>query len=443
MNLIKYIIILICLVVGIFLVMRELYPELFQSETAKQLRRLESMKQDYERAKELDARDEVDPSKKMPVWERFLKSYKEDIPASREDDEMREYAQERLDYWRDQLGISIPYPIPTLTPLPTSVETPIPAVTGVITPTPPLTPLPTSIEVPTPALAEAIPPTPVLTPLSTPTEVPILTPTPELAYQNEIGMEFVLIPAGEFEMGSPSGEFERDEDEGPVHKVRISRPFYMGRYEVTQAQWKTIMDNNPSYFNQCGLCPVEQVNWWEAIAYANTLSEKEGLETCYYRLSGCKGKPGEGMACKSIRFKGLDCKGYRLPTEAEWEYAARAGSKTRYFFGDSERDLDQYAWYEDNSGGKTHEVGQLKPNAWGLYDMHGNVWELVWNWYANRYPSRKSLTDPLGPSLGENRVGRGGSWDFSAKYCRSAVRGYVVPNEPVDFVGFRLARTAL
>jgi len=383
-------------VVGL-LVIKKFYPEFFTSKSTKQFQLLASMKQDYEKVKDLDATGNVEPDKKVVAWERFLKDHGADNPASQEDDEMRKYAQERLDYWQKQLQAPTPAPVPTETPIPTPTEIPTP----------------------------------------TPTE----TPKPE--YQNQIGMSFVRIPAGEFMMGSPPKEPGRDRDEGPAHRVQISRAFYLGRYEVTQGQWAAVMGNNPSEFKQCGeMCPVERVNWWDAVVYANALSKKEGLEPCY-ELKGCRGKPGESLKCTSVQFKGLKCKGYRLPTEAEWEYAARAGSKTRYSFGDSDKQLGQYAWYSANSGGKTHPVGSLKPNAWGLYDMHGNVWELVWDWYAKGYGSQKPAVDPLGPATGQNRVGRGGSWDFEARYSRSATRGYAVPGDRNDFVGFRLARTAL
>jgi formylglycine-generating enzyme required for sulfatase activity len=222
---------------------------------------------------------------------------------------------------------------------------------------------------------------------------------------NSIGMEFVLIPAGTFMMGSEKGEA----DERPVHRVTISQPFYLGKYEVTQAQWQAVMGRNPSLFQGDATLPVEQVWWDEVQEFLRKLNAMEG---------GNK---------------------YRLPTEAEWEYAARAGSSTEYSFGDATSQLGDYAWYRANSGGKTHPVGQLKPNAWGLYDIHGNVMEWVQDWYG-RYPA-EPVTDPQGPPSGTHRMRRGGAWNSVAAVCRSANR-YSVPGFRDDFLGVRVLRTA-
>ena len=154
---------------------------------------------------------------------------------------------------------------------------------------------------------------------------------------NSIDMKFVLIESEDFQMGST--DHNADNDEQPVHRVSITRPFYLGKYEVTQEQWKKVMGNNPSHFKDCGGdCPVEQVNWWEAVAYANALSTRENRGECY-RLDECTGNPGEGMECKSVTFKGLSCQGYRLSMEAEWEYAARARSMMAYSFGNDPSEL--------------------------------------------------------------------------------------------------------
>ncbi|OGF59329.1 MAG: hypothetical protein A2Y62_13655 [Candidatus Fischerbacteria bacterium RBG_13_37_8] len=290
-------------------------------------------------------------------------------------------------------------------------------------------------------------------------------------YQNETGIKFVMIPAGKFEMGSPADEPGRDKDE-TRHQVEISRSFYMSRYEITQGQWESLMGPSQSMFKGCGKnCPVERVNWFEAVAYANALSEKEGLEKCY-ELSGCSGKAGTGINCTSVLLNSLSCKGYRLPTEAEWEYAARAGSKTAIYVGNltikgdcNEPKLDKIACYCGNSGVDyagtedcsnwaeeynaqykaqrcgTHPVGQKEGNKWGLHDMLGNVWEWVWDWYGEY--SLSAVTDPLGPKSGSYRVVRGGSWLNFAKICRSALRH---KNDPANCIshhhGFRLARTA-
>jgi formylglycine-generating enzyme required for sulfatase activity len=227
---------------------------------------------------------------------------------------------------------------------------------------------------------------------------------PDKTLANSIGMEFVLLPAGTFTMGSEDGE----SDERPPHQVTISRPFYLGKYEVTQGQWRAVMGNNPSLFQGDARLPVEQVWWSDVNDFIGKLNAKEGGNR------------------------------YRLPTEAEWEYAARAGSTSAYSFGNEVSRLGEYAWYRDNSGGKTHPVGQLKPNAWGLYDMHGNVMEWVQDWYG-RYPA-EPVTNPQGPASGSHRMRRGGAWNSVAAVCRSTNR-YSVPGFRDDFLGFRLVRT--
>ena len=226
---------------------------------------------------------------------------------------------------------------------------------------------------------------------------------------NSLGMEFVLIEPGAFEMGSPAGEPERDNDE-TLHPVTLSQPFYLGKYEVTQEQWQAVMGDNPSYFSNCGAtCPVEQVSWEDAQSFAEELNAREGV------------------------------KAYRLPTEAEWEYAARAGTQTTYHFGDGADPLRSHGWYLDNAGETTHPVGEQRPNAWGLYDMHGNVREWVHDWFG-AYPGG-AVTDPRGPEMGSSRVNRGGSWFSSARYCRAAGRHYDAPGGRDDGLGFRLVRT--
>ena len=222
-------------------------------------------------------------------------------------------------------------------------------------------------------------------------------------------MEFVLIEPGTFEMGSPATEEGRDNDE-TLHRVTFSQPFYLGKYEVTQGQWEAVMGSNPSHFSACGAtCPVEQVSWADAQAFIAALNRQAGGET------------------------------YRLPTEAEWEYAARAGMQTAYHFGNAAHRLGQYGWYSDNSASTTHPVGQKRPNAWGLYDIQGNVWEWVQDWYG-AYP-RGAVPDPRGPGTGTHRVYRGGSWDAPARWCRAANRDGSSPGYRSDSLGVRLART--
>lgn len=229
------------------------------------------------------------------------------------------------------------------------------------------------------------------------------------SFANSIGMKFVFIKPGTFMMGSPSSEDGSGGDE-KQHKVSLSRGYDMQTTEVTQGQWREIMGNNPSSFKNCGDdCPVENVSWNDIQEFIRKLNQKEGTNE------------------------------YRLPTEAEWEYACRAGSKTRFYFGDSNGSLEQYAWYNSNSSSKTHPVAKKKPNAWGLYDMHGNVWEWCQGWKGD-YPSGH-VTDPDGPSSGSRRVVRGGSWVSPAGYCRSANRDPYSPGVIHVSLGIRLART--
>ncbi len=240
------------------------------------------------------------------------------------------------------------------------------------------------------------------------------------SFTNSIGQKFVLIPAGSFMMGSKlspeevkkklGGDLDWYKDEHPRHRVTLRRDFYMQTTEVTQGQWQAVMGSNPSNFSSCGDdCPVERVSWDEAQEFIRRLNQTEGTDK------------------------------YRLPTEAEWEYACRAGSTTRWSFGDDENRLGDYAWYGDNSDQKTHPVARKKPNAWGLYDMHGNVWEWCSDWYGD-YPSG-SVTDPASPSSGSYRVNRGGSWGYYARRCRSAYRDRFDPGFRGSILGFRLART--
>jgi len=279
--------------------------------------------------------------------------------------------------------------------------------------------------------------------VASPIPVPELTPepTPEVPLRSGDGSSLALIPAGTFQMGSPEGESGRDSDE-TLHQVTLTRDFLMQTTEVTQAQWQARMGNNPSDFTGDTNRPVEQVSWYDAVAYANALSVADGLPKAY-NLSGCSGTPGTGnYSCSNVTLTAptpYATSGWRLPTEAEWEYANRAGSSTAWYFGSDSNLLGTYAWFNGNSGNTTHPVAQKQPNAWGLYDMAGNVYEWCWDWYGS-YPG--TVTDPVGSTSGSARVGRGGSWYGDASRTRAANRNSTYPGYRYDFiVGFRLARS--
>ncbi len=221
------------------------------------------------------------------------------------------------------------------------------------------------------------------------------------------GIEFVRIPAGDFMMGSNEDEVDRSDSEGPQHKVNIKNPFYLGKYPVTQKQWEKVMGSNSSYFIDADL-PVENVSWNDVQEFIKKLNEMEGIDK------------------------------YRLPSEAEREYACRAGTITRYSFGDDESKLGDYAWYGNKYDSKTHRVGQKKPNPWGLYDMHGNVWEWVQDrWHAG-YEGAPSDGSAWEDGAGSARVMRGGGWSDFASNCRSAARDGHDPDHRFSDLGFRL-----
>jgi formylglycine-generating enzyme required for sulfatase activity/serine/threonine protein kinase len=257
---------------------------------------------------------------------------------------------------------------------------------------------------------------------------------------NSIGMKLVLIPPGEFTMASPKELIEEElrahaadswytdrlPGEGPQHRVRITKPFYLGMYVVTQGEYQRVMGNNPSEFSATGKgkdkvsgqdtkrFPVEQVSWDEAVEFSRKLSEL----------------PAEKAAGWW----------YRLPSEAQWEYACRAGSTTRFCFGDDERLLAEYGWCGADAGGMTHAVGGKRPSAWGLYDMHGNVWEWCQDWYDKDYYARSATDDPSGPPGGSDRVFRGGGWNDPARRCRSAYRAINAPGARYINLGLRVSR---
>jgi formylglycine-generating enzyme required for sulfatase activity len=247
---------------------------------------------------------------------------------------------------------------------------------------------------------------PLTTPTATtcvPARLPSRIPSPVV---NSLGMEFVAVPAAELRMGAddiPSLQ--------PAHQVTLSQPFYLGKYEVTQAQWSAVMGKSPSHFTGDPHLPVENVTWNEVQEFIRQLNVRENTSR------------------------------YRLPTEAEWEHAARSCALTRYPFGDDPSQLERYAWDETNAGGRTHAVGQLRPNGWGLYDMLGNVWEWCQDWYGD-YPTT-AVTDPQGATQGVFRVYRGCGWQRgeSSLYCQPATRHGARPNFAHSALGFRVAMT--
>lgn len=238
--------------------------------------------------------------------------------------------------------------------------------------------------------------------------------------------EMIECPAGTFMMGSPEDEEGGYSDE-TQHEVTLTRAFLMSQYTVTQELYEAVMGENPSHFKG-QTHPVEQVSWYDAVRFCNALSAKLGLTPAY-----CIGAGDEpAVSCD------FTSPGFRLPTDAEWEYAYRAGTTTRYYNGDSDSGLDDIAWYWDNASNTTHPVGQKTPNAWGLYDMAGNVWEWCWDWKAD-YPGK--TTDYTGPETGNYRVLRGGSWNNDECNARAANRNYHYPDSRHYRFGFRLART--
>ena len=231
-----------------------------------------------------------------------------------------------------------------------------------------------------------------------------------LEYQSFAGILFVKIEAGCFMMGKDTDLKESSPIELPQHRVCIEKPFYLGETEITQKQWETVMGNNPSKFKSL-YKPVEKVNWNDTQEFIKRLNTQEG-----------------GNA-------------FRLPSEAEWEYSARAGSSGLYSFGDKPKDLIDYAWFGDEGyGGASHEVAQKKSNPWGLYDMHGNVWEWVQDWYDPTYYQNSPEKDPKGPESGQYRVYRGGSWVGKAANLRSSIRYSSLPVSRTGDIGFRLLR---
>jgi formylglycine-generating enzyme required for sulfatase activity len=241
----------------------------------------------------------------------------------------------------------------------------------------------------------------------------ILLPVLSYSYPDEArvwvkDMEFVMVKGGCFKMGDIFGDGQADEK--PVHEVCVD-DFYMGKYPVTQRQWKDIMGETPSRFKECGeTCPVDSVTWKDVIEFIG-------------------------------KFNHVTKRNHRLPTEAEWEYAARSGGRDEKWAGTgNEAELAGYAWYSKNSGFKPHPVGQKRPNGSGIYDMTGNVWQWVEDWYGEGYYSSGRKNNPKGPGNGQFRVLRGGSWYYNAKDVRSSARFHGDPAFRSNDFGFRLVR---
>jgi formylglycine-generating enzyme required for sulfatase activity len=258
----------------------------------------------------------------------------------------------------------------------------------------PVTPAPPTIVMPPP---QPEPPT-----------IPLPRPAPPQPFSEDLGdgvkLEMIYLPGGAFQMGSD--DYDREK---PIHRVTLS-PFFIGKYPVTQAQWRAVMNTDPSDFKGADL-PVESVSWEDAVKFCQRLGQRANHQ-------------------------------YRLPTEAEWEYACRAGSTGKWCFGEDEGLLEQYAWYYKNSGNQTRPVGQKQPNQFGLYDLHGNVWEWCQDWYDAEYYGKSPERDPQGPDKGTYRVLRGGSWGYLSDYCRSAYRNYFEPGDRFNIIGLRVVVSA-
>ena len=296
---------------------------------------------------------------------------------------------------------------------------------------------------PSPSAANGSKPASSTTHVESPTPAPPLPktepppPRPKREWTNSIGIKLVRIETGEFQMGTtkdqvdqlmrlfPSYKREQYDDEQPAHSVRLGQAFYLGVHEVTQDQHRAVMGDSPSGFNGSDDLPVGNVSWLDAVKFCIKLSERE-KRTPFYRIDGFKVTVAGGN-------------GYRLPTEAEWEYACRAKSRTLYPFGDDANELGEFAWFDGNSESKTHPVGQKLPNAWGLYDMLGNLLEWCADGYDEKYYAFSPRADPPGASGASYRVIRGGSWFNAPWLCSPASRFWHRPDYRRGNLGFRLA----
>ena len=257
-------------------------------------------------------------------------------------------------------------------------------------------------------------------------EVPTVS-EPEPVFVEPLDM--VELPGGTFLMGSPDSDREASDAEKPQHQVIISA-FAISRFPITRQLYRDITGSSPQQWGRDKddqQLPANYVNWFDAARFCNVLSERVGLSPCY-RIDG-----------DNVEWD-READGYRLPTEAEWEYACRAGTTSNWFFGNDPHDLGVYAWFNENSDARVHPVGEKKPNAWKLHDMSGNVWEWCWDWYADYPTDPQPLTDPAGPEDSSRRVLRGGSWYFDPRLLRSANRFSYRPVNRIDLFGFRCVR---
>ncbi len=329
-----------------------------------------------------------------------------------------------------------PTATPFTTPTPERTQEPTLKPTGEATdnPTVTLTPADTSTKTPTLTL--------------TPTDTPTCIPTPEWTETPTplpVSTNFIYCPPGTFQMSSPEDEMCRHGDE-LIHTVTLTQGFYIQQTETTQEQWVNVFGENPSWFSGPQR-PVEEITWYDACIYCNRLSTADGLTPCYYAdASYSMVFDGTPPVLSGTVYWDQSANGYRLPTEAEWEYACRAGTDTPYNSGQDntscwgeDPQLNPSAWYEENSS-ETNKVAQKKANSWDLYDMHGNVWEWCWDRYDRYYYEYSPINDPAGPDEGASRIIRGGSWDYEAKHCRSGCRGNYSPGCSSN-VGFRPARS--
>lgn len=241
----------------------------------------------------------------------------------------------------------------------------------------------------------------------------------------DLNLDMALIPAGTFTMGDQAGAGVANET--PTRSVSVNA-FFMSKHEISQRVYQEVMGANPSY-NKGDNRPVENITWFKALEFCNALSARQGYEMCYVDING------------NVSVE-MGANGYRLPTEAEWEYGCKAGTASSYYTGNSKADLESAGWYSGNGGGTTHDVGKLRANNFGLFDMHGNVFEWCWDWFKSDYYQDGQNNNPLGPAGGSDRVCRGGSYFVFEFGCRSSFRSMLKPSIPSRDIGFRVVRKA-